>query len=258
MGVLNITPDSFSDGGLYRDPAAAVAHAIQMERDGADLIDVGAMSTRPFGEPIEEAEEIERLSCLGEIIRTLSCPVSVDTVNLSTARYALEQGAAVINDVSGVFRPDMARLVREFGCGYIVMHRGGPRTEQDADYPNGVTADVGAFFDRMLSRLVREGISAESVCLDPGYGFSKNTADNLTLLRQAERLKRNGVCLLTALSRKRFVGAASGVEAPEERDAASAAAGVAAIQKGSDMLRVHNVKMAVACARMADAVYRCP
>lgn len=256
MGILNITPDSFSDGGKYFTASDAIAHAKEIERDGAHILDIGAVSTRPFSLPISADEEIERLSCLSEICQTVKIPVSVDTYQPKTAQYALENGASIINDVSGVFSEEIIQLVLQYQCGYILMHRRGNRAEVDAEYSDGVTADVNRFFDDMVNRCRNAGVPLSSLCLDPGYGFSKNNEDNRILLQEAESLNRDGICLLTALSRKRFLGAITGQEKPEERDLASAVAGAIAIQKGSDILRVHDVKSAVIAAKLADAIYR--
>lgn len=256
MGIVNITPDSFSDGGRYFAGEDALRHACELERQGADLVDVGAMSTRPNSERISVQEEIERLSCLGEICRHLSVPVSVDTFNPETAQFALRQGAAIINDVSGCFQPDMAAVVREAGCGYVVMHWRSERAEKEVEYPGGVIRDVRAYFDDMMETLTNAGLTPEQICLDPGFGFAKNTRQNLELLRALSQLQTQGVCLLSALSRKRFVGEVSGVAEADRRDVGTAAGCVISVQQGADMVRVHNVPVCKEALLMADAVYR--
>ena len=257
MGILNLTPDSFSDGGIYFDPGAAIARAEALWRQGADMLDVGAMSTRPNSEPVPPREEMARLACLQEICRRVPIPVSVDTYRPEVAFFALENGAAVINDVCGHFQPEMAALVKEAGCGYIVMHWPGERAEQNGHYPDGVVRDVDTFFSQILEKLTDAGVRKEQICLDPGFGFAKNAEQNVQLLKALDALRRDDVFYLTALSRKRFLGALTGVEKPEERDLATAAASVIAIQKGADMLRVHNVAQCAQAAKIADAIYRC-
>lgn len=255
MGILNLTPDSFSDGGLYNTRVAALERALEMQAQGADLVDVGAVSTRPGSVPADEAEELRRLSFLGEICSALRVPVSVDTYNVRTAEYALDCGAKLINDVSGRCQPEMAALVKSSGCGYIVMHSPVANAGDPADYTGGVISCVQAFFDEMLEKLVSAGIPAERLCLDPGFGFGKDTQQNLALLRELDRLDTHGVCLLSALSRKRFVRGISD-SPPEDCDAATAAGCVISIQKGANMLRVHNVVDCARAARFADAIYR--
>lgn len=256
MGILNITPDSFSDGGLYFRADDAVKRALQMQEQGANVVDVGAMSTRPGSERIPVEEEIHRLKCLPEICRELTVPISVDTFNPETARYALNCGAAIINDVSGRHLPEMAALIREFRCGYILMHAQNERAETDGCYPNGVVCAVDAFFRNSLDRLHAYGIADENLCIDPGFGFSKNTAENTLLLQNLHLLKKSQICCLAALSRKRFVGQLSGVEEAERRMIGSVAAAVISVQQGADMLRVHDVAETVQAIRLADAIYR--
>ncbi|MBR1811142.1 MAG: dihydropteroate synthase [Clostridia bacterium] len=256
MGILNVTPDSFSDGGKFFSYENALSHAQQMEAAGADIIDVGAWSTRPGSVRITVEEEIERLSCLPALCDRLSVPVSVDTFNVKTAAYALDCGAAIINDVSGKYNPAMAELVRANGCGYIVMHAPLAEAGTDMVYPNGVCADIDAFFTQMLEQLTAAGIDAAQICLDPGFGFSKNTQDNLDILQHLDTLKRDGVCLLSAPSRKRFLGDVAGIKEADKRDVATAAAGVISIQKGADMIRVHDVAGCMQAVRTADAIYR--
>ncbi len=255
MGILNLTPDSFSDGGLYTTRDAAIGRALEMQSQGADLIDVGAVSTRPGSVPADEAEELRRLSFLAELCAALSVPVSVDTYNPGTAEYALRCGAKVINDVSGRFNPAMAALVRDSGCGYIVMHSPTANAGEDGSYPDGVLPHVEDFFSRMRETLTGAGIPEENLCFDPGFGFGKNTGDNLALLQGLDRLKKDGVCLMSALSRKRFVREL-GASPMDDCDAATAAGCVISVQKGADFLRVHDVKNCARAARFADAVYR--
>ncbi|MBQ6165342.1 MAG: dihydropteroate synthase [Clostridia bacterium] len=255
MGILNLTPDSFSDGGLYITREAALARAAEMRSQGADLIDVGAVSTRPGSVPVDEAEELRRLACLRELCAAVDIPVSVDTFRPRVAEYALNCGAKIVNDVSGTFDPVMAALVRESGCGYIVMHSPTRNAGDAFFYPEGVVRHAERFFDEITDRLVGVGIPRQNICLDPGFGFCKNARENLQLLRNLNMLKREDMCLLSALSRKRFLRELTGSPA-EDCDAATVAGCVISVRKGADMVRVHNVRDCVRGTLLADAVYR--
>ncbi len=259
MGILNITPDSFSDGNLWIDPKKAVAHAVEMEENGADIIDVGAFSTRPGADNVPPSEEWRRLSSvLPAVLEEVKIPVSVDTFVTETAQRCLDAGAAIINDVSGVFNGDMARLIKKYGAGWIMMHGGVStgRTESVVSYPNGVVGDVQLFFDRMTSFADNFGIDAEKICFDPGFGFSKNTVQNTQLLKNLSSLDTHGRALLSALSRKRFVGALCGEPNPEQRDEATLACDILSAIGGADIVRVHNVKIHAAALRAADGLIR--
>ncbi len=256
MGILNCTPDSFSDGGLYNTPLSAVERALEMQEQGADIIDIGANSTRPGAIILSGEEEKERLMPILEAVRSkVSVAVSVDTFYPSCAKAALEAGADIINDISGVFNSEMAELAKKYGAGYVVMHNpcGAGVT---AEYPKGVVTEVREFFLDALRLAGECGLPKSSLCLDPGLGFSKTGGDNLQLLRETEWLKFKGVALLVAGSRKRFIGQASGVEDCRMRDPGTVAAHTAAIAGGADIIRVHDVASAVQGARVADAIYR--
>ncbi len=212
MGILNITPDSFYDGGRYFDPAAALKKAVSLAEEGADIIDVGALSTRPNAERADEAEELRRLrSVLPRLRREAAVPISVDTYRPTVARYALGEGADIINDVSGRFSADIAALVKEYGAGWVLMHAGpeDARTETEAAYPLGIVNHVQLFFDCVFQSAAQYEINAEQICLDPGFGFAKNAAQNNVLLKGLSLLNTKGAALLCALSRKRFVRAAA-------------------------------------------------
>ena len=256
MGILNYTPDSFSDGGLYFTPEKALAHAIEIQEQGADIIDIGANSTRPGSVVLSAAAEAERLApVLSEICGKLDCALSVDTFYPLCAKIALEAGADIINDVSGVFNPEIAQLCKEYSAGYVVMHN--PCGATDVyDYPNGVVNDVRRFFLDTLALAAKAGLNKNQLCLDMGLGFGKSYEDNLELLRETQWLKFKGVALLSAGSRKRFIGKASGEEISSRRDAGTVAAHTAAIAGGADIIRVHDVFSAVQGARVADAIYR--
>ncbi len=242
MGILNVTPDSFSDGGKYLDPAAALKKAQEMVAQGADMIDVGAVSTRPFSAPVSEEEEWVRLSAvLPALLRECPVPVSVDTTTVSVARRCLDLGAAVINDVSGAFRPEICELVKEYRAGWVLMHGGAAlaKTEAELDYPGGVVHHVQVFFDEMIRQAQEYGLSKEQLCLDPGFGFAKNTEQNAELLRGLSTLDTHGAALMAALSRKRFIGALSGDDDPAGRLGGTLAANVMAVRAGAQIIRAH-------------------
>ena len=259
MGILNVTPDSFSDGGLYESPAQAAEKAAALAREGADIIDIGACSTRPDGVRISEAEELTRIRAVFDSVRAaISVPISVDTYRPAVAEYALRHGANIINDVSGGVSPAMAALIKQYDAGWILMHAGGAQA-QTADvltYPDGVTADVQAFFDRAMELTAQHGLSPEQICLDPGFGFAKTQAQNIELLREYKRLNTRGAALLSALSRKRFVGALSGETDPAKRLYGTLAANAMAVAGGADIVRVHDVAAHVPFLLAADGLLR--
>ena len=246
MGILNVTPDSFSDGGQYFDPAAALKKAEEMVSLGADLIDVGAVSTRPFSAPVSEEEEWARLAgVLPALLRECPLPVSVDTTTVSVARRCLDLGAAVINDVSGAFRPEVCALVKEYRAGWVLMHGGAAlaKTEAELDYPGGVVRHVQVFFDDVIRQAQEYGLSTEQICLDPGFGFAKDTEQNAELLSGLSALDTHGAALMAALSRKRFIGALSGDEDPAGRLGGTLAANVMAVRAGAQIIRAHEIAL---------------
>ena len=246
MGILNVTPDSFSDGGLYTDPAAALKKAVEMTSLGADLIDVGAVSTRPFAAPVGEEEEWARLTAvLPALLRECPVPVSVDTTTADVARRCLDLGVAVINDVSGAFRPEMCDLIKEYRAGWVLMHGGAAlaKTEAELDYPGGVVRHVQDFFDNVIEQAAENSLPKEQLCLDPGFGFAKNTEQNAELLRSLSALDTHGVALMAALSRKRFIGALSGDDDPADRLGGTLAANVMAVRAGAHIIRAHEIKL---------------
>lgn len=252
MGILNVTPDSFSDGGEFFDSSKAVAHAENMLEQGAHIIDIGAMSTRPGSEPVTAEEEIRRLSPVLKELKSLSgAVVSVDTVNPETAEYALLHGADIINDVSGYFNTDMAAVVKKYNAGWVVTHTGNVPAGSVLEYPRGVVSAVNEFFDMMLEGCASFGIDRSHICLDPGFGFAKTTEDNIELLKNLEKVIRPDTAFLTALSRKRFIGAVTGVGNAHDRVIGTVAADMVALMKGSDIIRVHDVSE----ARQQIAIY---
>ena len=256
MGILNYTPDSFSDGGMYFTPEKVLERAFEMQEQGADIIDIGANSTRPDAVILTAEEEKERLiPVLEAICGKVKAAVSVDTFYPVCAEAALRAGADIINDVSGVFNPDMAKLAVKYGAGYIVMHNPCGSANM-AEYENGVVTDVRKFFVDAITRAVQSGLPKNQLCLDMGLGFGKSYEDNLELIANTQWLKFKGIALLAAGSRKRFIGTASGEENSALRDAGTVAAHTAAIAGGADIIRVHDVFSGVQGARIADAVCR--
>jgi len=251
MGILNVTPDSFSDGGQFFDPAVAVAHARRMAGEGADILDVGAESTRPYvgAKPVGLDDELARLSpVLPEVVR-LGLPVSIDTIKAKVAAFALERGAAILNDVWGLQRdPDMARVASEHGVPVIVMHN-----RETVDPALDIMADVRAFFARSLEIAARAGIARERIVLDPGIGFGKTAEQSITMIARLSELREFGLPLLMGLSRKRFIDSVSPSK-PTERIGGSIAANVLSVLGGADIVRVHDVAETVQALRVTAAI----
>jgi dihydropteroate synthase len=244
MGVLNVTPDSFSDGGSFMDPAAAVAHAMQMEADGAYLIDVGGESTRPGAEPVPADEELRRvLPVLEQMEGSVAVPRSIDTSKALVARAAISAGASFVNDVTALAGdPDTAAVVAESGVEVCLMHmRGEPRSMQDDPRYEDVVSEVKAFLEERLAHAVAEGVPEERIWLDPGIGFGKTLEHNLELIRRLGEIAQIGRPLVVGASRKRFLGALTGRK-EGDRLAGSLAAAVLAFERGASMLRVHDVR----------------
>jgi dihydropteroate synthase len=251
MGVLNVTPDSFSDGGRFLEPATAIAHATQLNRQGADILDIGAESTRPYGDPVPVSTEDEKARLapiLPEVIK-LGVPVSIDTIKPPIAAWALDQGAAIVNDVWGLQRdPDMATLVAARGVPVIVMHN-----RESADATIDIVSDVLSFFSRSLEIADRAGISRVNVVLDPGIGFGKTPEQSIVCLARLAEFKRFGLPLLVGASRKRFINLVV-PSAPSERIGGSIAAHLLAVQKGAAIVRVHDVAETVQALRVSAAI----
>jgi dihydropteroate synthase len=256
MGVVNVTPDSFSDGGRYLNVDAAVAHAVAMVEQGATLLDIGAESSRPGAEPVDETEEIRRLiPVVREVCRRVSVPVSVDTTKAAVAVRALDAGAAIINDISALrFDPAMAKVVAESGAGLVLMHmQGTPKTMQDAPKYRDVVADVYDFFRERIRTAEQLHISPQQILLDPGIGFGKNQEHNLTLLARLDRFLPLGRPLLVGVSRKAFIGRI--LDRPvDERVMGTAAAVALAVAHGAKVVRVHDVRQMRDVVKMADAI----
>lgn len=249
MGILNITPDSFSDGGKFNDPGAAAEHALQMQRDGADILDIGAESTRPGHRPVSAEEELARLLPVLRVLSgKLKIPVSVDTMKPAVAEQAIAEGAAIINDVNGFLAEGMAETVANGRAAAVIMHPG------FAPYPRGVAAGVREFLENAVRKALAAGMPPESICLDPGFGFGKDYAQNLELVRDLKKTKLSGYALLAGVSRKSVIGRATGEPVPEKRVAGTIAIHTACVLNGADILRVHDVPQAIQAARMADAI----
>lgn len=258
MGILNVTPDSFFDGGQWNSPEKAVEHALKMQEDGADIIDIGAQSTRPGSVLLSEDEELEIIKkYIHAVTSAVNVPVSVDTFYPRVAEYCLENGAKIINDVSSKMDREMALVVKKHNAGWIVMHTGNASASQEADYSKcgGVVNDVLAFFDKAEEIAAEYSISRENICFDMGFGFGKSHFDNLELLRNIDKLKSPERALLTALSCKRLVKSETGADG-YDRVFGTLAADTLAIAGGTDFIRVHHVKEACLAAKMTDAVVR--
>jgi dihydropteroate synthase len=242
MGVVNVTPDSFSDGGLYLDPGAAIEHGRELSAAGAAILDVGGESTRPGAEPVGEAEELRRVVPVIEGLSDLGCELSVDTSKAAVAAAALAAGAGTVNDVTALRGdPAMAALCAERGCGVVLMHMlGEPRTMQDDPRYEDVVAEVKAFLAERLAAAVAAGIAEERIWLDPGIGFGKTVAHNAELLRRLGELRELGRPLVVGTSRKSFIGRLDGSPAGE-RLGGTVASSVLAAAAGADVLRVHDV-----------------
>ncbi|TAJ07134.1 MAG: dihydropteroate synthase [Nitrospirae bacterium] len=256
MGILNVTPDSFSDGGRFLAPDAAVAHVLDMVEAGADMIDIGAESTRPGAEPVDEPEEIRRLiPVVREVCRRITVPVSVDTSKASVARLALEAGAAIINDISALRNDSrMGTVVAESGAGLVLMHRQGtPLTMQQAPAYHDVVAEVRQFLADRVRTALECGISPAQIMLDPGIGFGKNLQHNLTLLARMSELVSLGYPVLVGVSRKAFIGQLLG-RPIEQRVMGTAAASTMAILGGARVVRVHDVGEIRDVVTMVDAI----
>jgi dihydropteroate synthase len=259
MGVLNVTPDSFSDGGRYFDPDAAAERATAMEREGADLIDIGGESTRPGSEGISVEEEIRRVLPVLERLRgKLKIPISIDTQKATVAEAALHAGAEIINDVSALRRdPAIADVARRHRLPLVLMHmRGRPRTMQKLPFARNVVADVRKGLREAVARARKAGVGRSHLILDPGIGFGKSYAQNCELLARLPELARLGCPILVGTSRKSFIGKLLGDAPEDKRIWGTAAAVTASILGGAHIVRVHDVAEMVQVTRIAEAILR--
>jgi len=251
MGVLNITPDSFSDGGSFIAPESALAQARRMIAEGADIIDIGAESTRPYGsEPVSAEEELRRLQPVLPAVVSLGVPISIDSMKSAVVAWALDHGAVIANDVWGLQRDaGMARLLAERKLPVIVMHN-----RDSADPAIDIMKDIAAFFARSLDIAAKAGISAENIVLDPGIGFGKTPEQSMTALARLGELRTFGRPILVGASRKRFISTVSPSE-PQQRLGGSIAAHLVAAQNGAKIIRSHDVAETVQALRVAAAIW---
>ena len=253
MGVLNVTPDSFSDGGRFLQPPAAIEQGRRLAAEGADIIDVGAESTRPYGgmRPVSPEEERSRLETILPAVATIGIPVSIDTIKASVAAWALEAGATIVNDVWGLQRDaDMARIIAEHGAPVIIMHN-----RETADAHIDIIADVDEFFSRSLEIAWTAGIARDRIVLDPGIGFGKTPEQSMACIAKLEKFRSFGLPLLVGASRKRFIASVTPSE-PTERLGGSLAAHLIAAENGAAIIRTHDVAPTLQALAMAAAIRR--
>jgi dihydropteroate synthase len=251
MGILNVTPDSFSDGGRFLEPELAIAQARRMADEGADILDLGGESSRPYVGmmPVSLEDELARLAPVLPQVLAIGLPVSIDTIKAKVAAWALGLGANVVNDVWGLQRdPDMARVVADHGVPVIVMHN-----RASVDPAIDIMADMAACFDRSLEIAARAGIAREAIVLDPGIGFGKTPEQSMTAIARLDGLKRYGLPLLIGASRKRFINQVVPSE-PRDRLPGSLAAHLLAVQNGAAIVRTHDVAETVQALRVAAAI----
>ncbi|QOC23680.1 dihydropteroate synthase [Wenzhouxiangella sp. AB-CW3] len=250
MGVVNVTPDSFSDGGLFLDPARAVSHALALAGQGADLLDVGGESTRPGADPVDQNDELERvLPVIEGIVSATDVPVSIDTSKPDVMRAAVAAGAAMVNDVNGLRAEGAIEAVAGMDVPVCIMHMlGEPRTMQHDPRYSDVVGDIADFLGERVAACRAAGMDKDRIVLDPGFGFGKTLAHNFELLRRLDELVALGHPVLAGMSRKSMLGTLCGRDNPADRVAASVAAHLLAVQKGAAIVRVHDV------AEMVDAL----
>jgi dihydropteroate synthase len=259
MGIVNVTPDSFSDGGLFLEADAAIEHGRRLAAEGAEILDVGGESTRPGADPVTAGEELERvLPVVDGLARDAHMRVSIDTTKVEVARAALEAGATIVNDVSAFrFEPALAGLVAEAGADCCLMHMlGEPRTMQQDPRYDDVVSDVKRFLEERLAFAVGEGVPEERVWLDPGIGFGKTVEHNLELLRRLGELVAIGRPLVIGTSRKSFLGRLAGGRDEGERLPGTIATNVLALEQGATVFRVHDVAQNADALRVAAATFR--
>lgn len=259
MGILNITPDSFSDGGRHFDLSRAVDHALQMADEGADIIDIGGESTRPGSDPVSLDEEIRRtVPVIRAIAQRVSVPLSIDTYKAEVAKQALDAGAAIVNDISGLrFDPEMPKIVAAYKVPVVVMHiKGTPKNMQTSPSYTALIPEIIDYFRECISIATKAGISEEMIILDPGIGFGKTFEHNLQILNRLTEFSVLGKPLLVGPSRKAFIGKILAGAPPSERLEGTAAAVTASILHGAHIVRVHDVKEMARVARVADAIKR--
>jgi dihydropteroate synthase len=257
MGILNITPDSFSDGGLHFDKSSAVDHALRMVEDGADILDIGGESTRPGSEPVSLDEELDRtLPVIEALAKKITVPISIDTYKSKVALRALEAGASIVNDISGMkFDPGMPGVVSRYKVPVVIMHiKGTPKNMQVNPVYDALIPEIIDYFKESIRLAVTSGISEDMIILDPGIGFGKTFEHNLEILNNLEQLNLLEKPLLIGTSRKAFLGKILGGLPPQERIEGTAASVAISIMKGAHIVRVHDVREMARVAKVADAI----
>ncbi|HKZ25386.1 MAG TPA: dihydropteroate synthase [Acidimicrobiia bacterium] len=257
VGVVNVTPDSFSDGGRFADPDRAVARGRELVAQGASVVDVGGESTRPGSEAVSAGVELDRVLPVVAALSGAGVVVSVDTSKAEVAAAALAAGAEIVNDVTALSDPDMARVAAEAGAGLVLMHMlGTPKTMQVDPHYEDVVAEVTSFLVERAGAAERHGVAAEAICIDPGIGFGKTFDDNLTLLAHLELLVATGYPVMVGTSRKSFLGRITGVDDPELRDPATEVTVALAVEQGVQAFRVHEIPGARQAVLIAEAIVR--
>ena len=260
MGIVNVTPDSFSDGGAHDTLEAAVAHGLKLAEEGADILDIGGESTRPGAADVSVEEELRRVvPVIERLAKETALPISIDTFKPEVMRAAVQAGAGMINDIYGLRREGALDAAAALGVPIVLMHmQGEPRTMQEAPDYDDVVGDVHRFLAERIFAAEMAGIAKKNLIVDPGFGFGKNTAHNLALLAQLERFVELGVPVLAGLSRKRSLGELTGRDVASERVAASVAAHLIAAQRGAAIVRVHDVAATVDALKVWNAVAAVP
>ncbi|NOT20568.1 MAG: dihydropteroate synthase [Sideroxydans sp.] len=254
MGIVNVTPDSFSDGGHHASAAAAVSHALQLIEAGADILDIGGESTRPGAASVSEQQELDRVLPVIEALRSCAVPLSIDTYKPAVMRAAIQAGVSMVNDVNALQSDCALQAVLHSDVALCLMHKQGtPLTMQQRPHYENVLDEVASFLLERVALLAAAGVARERIVLDPGFGFGKTLEHNLVLLRDLARLQELGLPLLVGLSRKSMLGALTGREV-NERVAASVAAALLAVQRGAAMVRVHDVRETVDALQILNAV----
>jgi dihydropteroate synthase len=259
MGILNVTPDSFSDGGLYLDTQKAVERALRMEEEGADILDIGGESTRPGSEPVPLEEELRRVIPVIEALSgRLSIPISIDTYKAEVAKRAIEAGASVVNDISGLrFDPKMAEVVAEYDVGVVIMHiKGTPKDMQRDPHYDDLFGEITEYLKESIKLAKEQGVQEERIVVDPGIGFGKRPEHNLQIIKHLDRFTTLGRPVLVGPSRKSFIGLILGGVPPSERLEGTASAVAISVLNGASIVRVHDVKAMVPVVRVAEAIKR--
>ncbi|MBU4346585.1 MAG: dihydropteroate synthase [Candidatus Omnitrophica bacterium] len=257
MGIVNLTPDSFSGDGLYKTQNSIVDFAEKMVEDGADIIDVGGESSRPGAEPVSIEEELQRtIPAVKALSKKIKVPISIDTHKPEVARQALDNGALMVNDITGLNNTEMLRIVAQYKAAVVIMHmKGNPRTMQDNPVYKSLIDEIIEYLDKAIVRAVEAGIDRNKIIVDPGIGFGKTAGHNLEILNRLSELKVLGRPLLVGASRKSFIGKILD-SGPQERIFGTVSACVLAVKNGANLLRVHDVKPVSEAIKVAEAIIR--